>query len=158
MTKGKWIRTEKHCKDMRKNIEYFINKSGCHICISHKPNNTGYPCTTRNNRHVLISHIIYEEKTGESVPYGLNILHKCDTPMCINFEHFILGTQADNINDCITKNRFARGETNGLSKLTEKDIIAIRNDKRYSNEIAKNYGVTGANIRCIKRRVTWKHL
>jgi hypothetical protein len=40
-------------------------------------------------------------KPGE----GMDILHKCDNPPCINIDHLFEGTPKDNIHDMIAKGR-----------------------------------------------------
>lgn len=54
----------------------------------------------------------------------------------------------------------ARGEAQGLSKLTKKDIMIIRamKGKAYQKNIAKKYGVSECTISHIMNRKTWKHL
>jgi hypothetical protein len=42
------------------------------------------------------------------------------------------------------------------AKLSEEDIVAIRNDSRSSRRIAIDYGVWGTTIDAIRRRKTWK--
>lgn len=37
------------------------------------------------------------------------VLHKCDTPACINPDHLYLGTDADNSRDCLSRNRHRPG-------------------------------------------------
>jgi hypothetical protein len=40
------------------------------------------------------------------IPAGMQVLHRCDTPACVNVEHLFLGTQGDNVFDAIEKGRF----------------------------------------------------
>jgi len=91
-------------------------------------------------------------------PKELDVLHKCDNPLCVNPDHLFLGTQKDNIMDRNKKDRQAKGEKSGLSKLTEEEIRNIKNDKRKQTEIGKDYKVTKQNIFLIKHGVTWKHI
>jgi len=39
------------------------------------------------------------------IPHGTNVLHSCDNPKCINASHLFLGTQKENMQDKINKNR-----------------------------------------------------
>jgi hypothetical protein len=40
------------------------------------------------------------------IPKGKKVLHHCDNSMCVRPSHLFLGTQKDNVVDCIKKGRF----------------------------------------------------
>ena len=40
-----------------------------------------------------------------NIPKGMNVLHRCDNPPCVNPKHLFLGSQRDNLIDCIRKGR-----------------------------------------------------
>lgn len=68
-----------------------------------------------------------------AIPVGLGVLHRCDTPSCVNPRHLFLGTQTDNMHDMHQKKRGKMpvavrrfGERNGASKLDVGDVEKIR--------------------------------
>lgn len=41
------------------------------------------------------------------IPDGLRVLHKCDNPSCVRRSHLFVGTDSENLNDCVSKKRHA---------------------------------------------------
>lgn len=92
------------------------------------------------------------------IPKDLHVCHTCDNPPCINPDHLFLGTMTDNLADAASKGRMPRGEKHHEAKLTEKDVIAIREMGGLRTEIAKKFNVCPSNITAIKKRRSWAWL
>ncbi len=96
-----------------------------------------------------------------TIPKGKLVCHSCDNPKCVNPAHLFLGTPADNSRDMVRKSRQAKGERNGMSKLTTAKVLEIKKllsvDHTHIN-IAKRFGVHQTLISLIKRGLAWKHV
>ena len=60
-----------------------------------------------NGRTRMAHHVSWEMFVG-LVPEGLVVMHRCDVPLCVNPAHLAVGTQSENILDCVAKGRHAR--------------------------------------------------
>lgn len=147
---------------IRTSLQFKVTDSGCFEVTSHIRKN-GYPCIMRGRFRMQLSRFIWEECFG-LIPEGFCVLHRCDNPKCINPEHLFLGTHADNRADCVAKGRGARGEKDGLAKLTEGIIRQIR--RRYcpnggpnsGRALAREFGVGPTTIGNIIAGRTWRHV
>ena len=140
-------------------IVFHENENGCHICISHCLNGSGYPMITHLKKHMSIAHLMYERKFGE-LPACLLLRHTCDNRECINPNHLITGTKKDNTRDMLERNRASRlyGETNHNSKLNDKQVIDILTDLKNGmkpKEVACKFGVSRRTISGIKTGTQW---
>ena len=119
-----------------------------------------YPCVTFNRRNVRVARMVLEQKLGRALRKGDArsrevIRHTCDNTMCINPDHLIPGTMADNCRDRDERGRNAR-------KLSDAQVLEIR--ARYASgdgthrALGLEYGVTRSAIGSIIRRKTWNRL
>lgn len=115
----------------------------------------GYAKLAREGRTQKVSHIVLEA-AGEPRPDGAYALHSCDNPPCVNRRHLRWGTHAENMADTAGKRDMA-GEKNPNRKLTEEDVMKIRNDPRTLQEIADEFGVSNQLVSRIKLRQAWNH-
>lgn len=131
-------------------------------------NDTG--CVEWTGRLTMYGYGVYKSKAfahrasyvyayGE-IPDGMCVCHKCDNRKCVNPAHLFLGTHRDNAEDKMSKGRHvvSNGEQNGRSKLTESQVISIREDKRKYKEIAIEYGIAAISVYDIKSKRTWRHI
>jgi hypothetical protein len=94
-------------------------------------------------------------------PEGQCVLHACDNPKCVNPNHLRLGTQKENIDDMVKRDRQTKGSNVHCAKLTEADIPVIRDllsQGVSQKDIAKQFGVSATTIAHIKLGKRWAHV
>lgn len=141
--------------------EYFFEKvkrtNTCWLWIGAKYK-TGYGSIgIPGIRKSVKAHRISWEMHHGPIPEGMDVCHTCDTPACVNPDHLFLGTHIDNMADRQRKGRTACGERS-CHKLSERDVIEIRNDFRGPGEVARDYGVSAPTICDIRARRSWRHV
>ena len=95
------------------------------------------------------------------IPTGFQINHHCDNRRCTNPEHLYLGTRKQNDEDRVQRERQAKGEKNRASKLTEDDVLKIKQliDFGMSDmAISIDFKVSPACIWFIRKNQRWKHV
>ena len=119
----------------------------------------GYGQLTRQRVSQKAHRVAWEIING-IIPDDLFVLHKCDNPSCVNPNHLFLGTNQDNHNDMVAKDRHTKGERDAMHKLTLADVQNIR--LRYSSggismeSLGKESGVSTGQIFRIIRYINWK--
>lgn len=116
----------------------------------------------RPSRRLLLAHRVSWEMHNGPVPEGLMVCHTCDVGACVNPAHLFLGTQADNLHDMDAKGRrvavVQRGESHAMVKLTEQQVVEIRQLARMGlngPQIAARFGVYKNSVYNILNGKTW---
>jgi hypothetical protein len=123
----------------------------------------GYGQFGYKGKNILSHRFSYLLNKGP-IENGLHVLHKCDNPKCVNPSHLFLGTAQDNMIDMNNKGRGnqPKGEKQHFAKLTEKQVIEIRQKYATNNythrQLGKEYNVSNVVVCNIINRIIWKHI
>lgn len=140
------------------------DENGCLIWQRHC-NNDGYGIIYVPELEVYLPRntqgLVQQTKTHRVVWYlhtgewpDLHVLHECDNPSCVNFDHLFLGTNYDNVQDRVKKGRSGLRDR----KLTKEQVqsIAPRMEKGESvRSIARSFGVSHTTVFQILRGETY---
>ncbi len=182
--------TELQVKNFFDKVDTLVERGDCWIWLAHK-NKTGYGMFAIGMESYLSHRISFYIKNNID-PKDKLVLHKCDNRACVRPEHLFLGTNQDNSDDCKAKGRLAVGERNGLkahpekasrgkdhftyknpekitrgikhgsAKLTEQDVLEIRNlyfeGQVTYQDLADKYKVKNSTIAAIIKGLSWSHL
>lgn len=134
-------------------------------------NSSGYGYVSVNGKRVGVHRAIYEFYRRQ-IPDGIQVCHTCDVRLCVNPDHLFEGTRSENALDAVAKGRYTncakcapeklpRGEANGSSKLTKRDVLTIKRTYRpgvSQRSLAERFGVTQAVISRILSGIAWSHV
>ena len=91
------------------------------------------------------------------------VRHTCDNPGCVNPEHLVLGSQADNVADMVAKGRGVAlsGSESPHSKVTRNIVESMR--RRYKprcrvngcSALAREFGLHQTTVSLILSGKTW---
>jgi hypothetical protein len=112
-----------------------------------------------DRRNVMAHRFAYELHYGPLEK--LACLHRCDNKKCVNPSHLFSGTQADNMEDKVSKGRQPRGAMHYISKLDEQKLAAARvfimNGWSYK-KIADRFNVQTMSLWNALNGKSWKHV
>lgn len=115
---------------------------------------------TRSRRWLYAHRLSWEIANGP-LPEGANVLHRCDTPACVNPAHLFIGSKEDNAQDMKAKDRHLYGVRNSEAKLTDAGVLQIYawSDKGWSqHRIADHFGLSQGTVFKILHGQRWAHL
>lgn len=128
-----------------------------------RPNNLGYGVLKVGQKNTMAHRLSFTIHRGE-IPEGKLVMHKCDNPLCVRPSHLFLGTQKDNVADCVSKDRHSRGTVNKVAKLTDEIVREIRrrykpyDRKNGGDAMAKEFGVHSSVVNGIVNGKRWRHV
>lgn len=96
----------------------------------------GYGAISVDGKPRRAPRVAYELVNGPILD-GLELLHSCDNPICVNPEHLSPGTHAENMADMAKK-----GRAGGFRKLSDAQVGEIRALSMPLKEISAAYGVS----------------
>ena len=129
---------------------------GCHLWLAAR-NAKGYGHFYMDRRGMRAHRAAWTIRNGP-IPDGIQVLHTCDRPGCVNPDHLFLGTDADNSADMVAKGRAARGEDNGKAKLTAAQVVEIRKGTETDSVLAERYGINPVYLGHVRRGTNWSHI
>jgi hypothetical protein len=119
----------------------------------------GYGLIDIGGKKRRVPRIICEIENGPAPEPGMDAAHSCGNGHlgCIARKHLRWATRKENVADARAHGTFARGETNGHSKLTESDVLDIRmmRGKVRVSRLAEKYGVSPSTISAVQYGTTW---
>lgn len=122
-----------------------------------------YGHTHLNNEHIYAHRAAYEWAHGVGSAEGWVVRHQCDNPPCCNPGHLLVGTQADNMQDMLSRGRGnpSKGTEIWTAKLSEDDVLEVRRLAASGWPIARIrevFPIKHTALMYAATGRTWKHL
>ncbi len=126
--------------------------SGCWLWTASLTNKGYGELMLRHTRRTIGAHRISYKLFKGVIPDDMNVLHMCDIPSCVNPDHLELGTQAQNMQDSVSRGRSRKGRVFPDEwKLSQDEVEALRKDSRASRKVAQTYGISHMQVQHIRR-------
>jgi hypothetical protein len=140
--------------------KYHVAPNGCWLWNTGKDEGFNYPKFWIGSGYVKASHLMWERANGRKLESGELVLHRCDTPRCVNPDHLFVGGYIDNMQDRRKKGRgnHPRGERNGRARITRagaEKIRKLRTEGISQQAIADRLGISQATVSRVLRGVAW---
>jgi hypothetical protein len=154
----KKLKIPAYCKSgngMKRSIDLFwakVNKdteSGCWEWTG-RINAGGYGVFCSRNFKSQLAHRTSWEINNGPITSGKLVCHVCDNARCIRIDHLFLGTQKDNVQDCIKKGRY----TYNTNRIDLDQSVIDKMGKIPDTRLAKIAGVAINTISSKRKRLS----
>lgn len=144
---------EKHC--------YPEPNTGCWLWGGGAYGKFGYGAITLGRKSLNNVRKAYAHRVSFMIAYGviphrLCVLHKCDTPSCVNPDHLYVGTREQNVEDIVKRGRHAHGVDRLNAKLTPDAVREIRSRAISVRGAMNKYCVSRSTVKDVRAGRTWK--
>lgn len=137
------------------------NGKDCLIWPFARHSQTGYPTSiTFEGRRTSPNRIMCQLKRGKPPTAKHDAAHSCGkgSTGCIHPQHMSWKTSKENHADKILHGTTNRGERSPMAKISNRDVVAIRHDRRSDEAVGKAFGITRREVRKIRQGVRWSHI
>lgn len=134
-------------------------ETGCRVWQGRLNKPGGYGRIGYRHKQWRAHRLFYTLMIG-AIPDGLELMHSCDNPRCINPNHLNPATHSENIADAYAKGRktVGQGTAHPRFKFTEAQALEIRDSTESATSIAKRLGVSKSAVCRIRTGKTWASL
>lgn len=123
--------------------------SGCWLWTA-SVDKDGYAKVWSNGKMVKAHRLFYAAASGKPLS-GINVLHDCDNPACVNPAHLHPGTQAENLKERTQRGRSGKRLTQPIA-----DHIRLQLELGRSQRwVADFWGVSQRLVWSIKKGLIW---
>ena len=117
----------------------------------------GYAAFYAEGRVQYAHQISFRIFTGV-IPNGLDVLHTCNTKLCINPNHLYLGTDTENGADRVRDGISVKGSKAGQAKLTDDLVKYVRYSCKSHSELSRELNVGISTIWSVRNGISWTHI
>lgn len=135
---------------------------GCRIWLGALSRDGRYGCCSYKDKTTRVHRLVYQLTKGD-LPEGALVRHSCDTPLCVEPLHLLLGSDADNMADKVERGRQAVGEgcNHPHRVLTDELVVEMRLRRSQGEEfksLAKRFGCSRHTAMNVCSRKSWRHV
>lgn len=138
-----------HTPILDKLIERYQSNGSCWEWKAGRDKN-GYGRIWHEGQNQTAHTVAYSTFVG-AIPEGLHVRHTCDNPSCINPDHLVLGTHADNMEDKSTRKRI-HGTKNPASKFTDEQRELAKTLPGKLKDVADFLGMSACYVCSLRKQ------